>query len=527
MSKYTDMCRAFADNIDFKAASPVGSPQGSPFDAGKLLQVVQSSLLSMPRDYARAYGEPLVAALPNLIVEIKHEHDQQVAQGRDPGEALADAKSLVDTIVGACRDWTEPGYVAPLKRFEAVISNLYRSFLSDAQRAKVLLPLIETVPPLATFAPTADQGPFTLPADATKQLINIPIGIVSLPGSYRDHPLVWPALAHECGGHDVLHADPGLLGELAQGAASLPHLPPNVGRLWAGWMDEAASDVYGLLNVGPAFAVSLAAFFSVLRAGGGGGQLGPISNILPIQDNAPADVHPVDILRVHLAIGVTAQLTSLSASRKATWLSVLQNLAVEAAGGETTIDVVDVATEQLVQRLPLGPMAQAAQAIGGFIATSRLAALGGKSIQDIETWDDTDDAAAQTIKVAATEGSSLINLGDDAQLLAGTTMALLDNSGKYGSITPLLEAALDDSYARDPVFAPPAAFFMLYARDRRRFGVGYSRTPTFPLFPLQAQDNTVFDPETPAVIAVTGKRSSLAAAQSRPKRAKSSRPRVG
>jgi hypothetical protein len=450
----------------------------------------------MPGDYARAYGNPLLRALPGLIARLKHDYDRARAEGEDEAAALSAAKSLIDTLVGACRDWAEPAYTAPLKRFEAVISNLYRSFLSDEQRVKVSLPLIETIPPLATFAPIADQGPFTLPSDAVKQLLNIPIGIVSLPGSYRKHPLVWPALAHECGGHDVLHADPGLLQELAHGAASLPHLPPNIGRLWAGWMDEAASDVYGLLNVGPAFAVSLSAFFSALRSAEASPatQLGPISNVLPIQNNAPADVHPVDILRIHLAIGVTAQLTSLSASRKLDWLSVLRNLAIEAAGGKTTIEVVNIANGQLVQSLPLGPMAEAAQVVGGYIATVKLAALGGKSIQDIETWDDTDDAAAQTIRVAASKGSSLLNLGDDAQLLAGTTLALLDAPGQYAPITALLEAALDDSYVRDPFFAPPAAFFMFYVSDRRRVGVGYSRTPMFPTFPILAESSTEFDP---------------------------------
>src|SRR5262249_12023821 len=118
----------------------------------------------------------------------------------------------------------------------------------------VSLPLIETVPPLVTYAPTANQGPFTLPADSVQDMIGVPIGVVSLPGGYRLHPLLLPALAHECGGHDVLHADPGLLRELAAGAVKLPHLPKGVGRLWAGWMDEAASDVYGLLNIGPSFA---------------------------------------------------------------------------------------------------------------------------------------------------------------------------------------------------------------------------------------------------------------------------------
>jgi hypothetical protein len=76
-------------------------------------------------------------------------------------------------------------------------------------------------------------------------------------------------------------------------------------------------------------------------------------------------------------------------------------------------------------------------------------------------------------------------LGDDAQLLAGTTLALLDDAKNYIGITDLLNSALDDSFARDPVFAPPAALFMMFTEGRKLRGKGYSRSPTFPIFPLQ------------------------------------------
>jgi hypothetical protein len=68
--------------------------------------------------------------------------------------------------------------------------------------------------------------------------------------------------------------------------------------------------------------------------------------------------------------------------------------------------------------------------------------------------------------------------------LAGTTLALFDNASVYGPVTQVLAAALDDSFARDPVFAPPAPFFMLINEARRPVGKAYSRTPTFPTFPL-------------------------------------------
>jgi hypothetical protein len=60
----------------------------------------------------------------------------------------------------------------------------------------------------------------------------------------------------------------------------------------------------------------------------------------------------------------------------------------------------------VVQRLPLATMVSAARAVGRFIATAKLAALGGCSIQDIDTWDDADDMAAGDIAAAAATSPS-------------------------------------------------------------------------------------------------------------------------
>src|SRR5262249_7085737 len=156
-----------------------------------------------------------------------------------------------------------------------------------------------------------------------------------------EHPLLWPSLAHETGGHDALHADPGLPREPAHRGAHPPHLPPRIRRPWAGWMGEGASPGQRLPTIGPSLSVSPPACFLALRASTARRKpkLGAISNMLQVQGNVPLDVHPVDILRIPLAIGVTPQLTSLSASAKGQWLDMLGSLVTEAAGGATSIDV--------------------------------------------------------------------------------------------------------------------------------------------------------------------------------------------
>jgi hypothetical protein len=475
------MCTAFQENVNFSAASPVASPDGSPFDAAKLSAVVKARQGLLPASYRTAYAEPLLATLPDVVVQLKQQFSQSEQQGEPANEALADAKSLADTLVGAVRDWGESLYHQPLARFEAVVSNLYRSFLSKDQRVNVGPPLIETVPPLVTFAPTADAGPFTLPIDSVKQFTGAAVGVVSLPGAYAAHPLLWPALAHETGGHDVVHADPGLLDELAAGVAKLDGVSKSLGAIWGAWMDETAADVYGLLNVGPSFAVSLAAFFSALEASGTTQpKIGTIGTLLPVSEGQLVDPHPVDLLRLYLAMGVVGALEGLSVTTRSAWLDEINAIAKVAGGGATTIDVFDVGTKSIVQRLPLAEMADVANKVGQFVATAKLDALGGHAIQDIETWDDGDELAATNIAaIAATK--SIVGLGDDAQLLAGTTIALLKAPAQYKAITSNLNDALDDSFARDPIFgsASPQSALSL-----RRRGRGFSRTPTPPLFPI-------------------------------------------
>ena len=485
MSKYLSMCEALKGNVAFHDDSPIGSPDGSPFDAARLRNVVDSNKQKLPLSYRSVYAGALGEALPNLVTELKQRQEQELEQGVPADQALAEVKGFSDSLVGAVSDWGVADYAPALRRFEAVVSNFYRSFLSAGQRAQASLPLIETIPPLVTFAPTAEAGPFTLPSDAVKELIGVPIGVVSLPGSYRGHPLIWPALAHETGGHDVLHADPGLLDELGRAVRS--QLSGSAGALWESWIDETASDVYGLLNIGPAFAVSLAAFFSALEVSDPRGttqKLGTIGAILPVDGNQLVDVHPVDILRLHVAMGVVSSLKALAPGTQHSWLMILDEIANEAAGAATTIDVFDVRERAIVQKLPLAAMAQSAKTVGRIIATERLNSLAGHSIQDIETWDDADEAAAQTVQGAITEGKSIVALGDDAQLLAGTTMALFDDATNYAAITKGLNAALDDSFARDPVFGVNAPRLMFVRGTRRLVGKAYSRTPTPPTFPM-------------------------------------------
>ncbi len=55
-------------------------------------------------------------------------------------------------------------------------------------------------------------------------------------------------------------------------------------------------------------------------------------------------------------------------------------------------------------------------------------------------------------------------------------MSRFSKSGDYAPITSALNAALDDSFARDPIFGKPSPHFMLPPRHTRASGRSYHRT---------------------------------------------------
>lgn len=235
-----------------------------------------------------------------------------------------------------------------------------------------------------------------------------------------------------------------------------------MGLLWSYWIDEAAADVYGLLNIGPGFCTNLAAFFAALNAKNGvlaapllrsGSGFDPQTKQL--------DPHPTDILRVHLAIGATESLSGLSSEAREAYVSQFQDLAALCASGVTAIQIrgyIPVERDRwlpLSVDVPIAQMQEAARDVGALIATAKLTRLGDHSIQDIETWDDADEATASLIAETLEANGSIANMGDDAQVLAGATTALLARPDLYGPATQRINEALDVSFARDPIWGKP------------------------------------------------------------------------
>jgi phospholipase C len=435
--------------IDLFGAAGDVQPRGRALE-----QAIGEGGAQLPVIFQTSYLQPLERALPRLA------------------GARGDPTTLETLTAAVYQHRPRESLAVPLGRFLAVVSDLYQSFLDRDKRANIGLALSETLPPLAMFQHTGDAGPFTLPVDDIENLIGGAVGVVSMPATYARHPAIWAALAHETGGHDVTHADAGLLPELASGvSAAFTGLPadPSVARedlasLWAYWIDEATADVYGLLNIGPAFAPNLAAFFVALNARGSGTPGLRSNSGYSAQDpDHMLDPHPTDILRLHLAMGVVDSLSGLSPPARQAYLSEIGALADKLASDDHVGIVGNIsrsdsnALQAIQLSVPLAYMQRAARAVGSYIASAKLESLCGHGVQDIETWDDQDEARAQAVKLALLAGSGITGLGDDAQLLAGVTLALLARPDRYDEVTAALDAGLDDSFKTDVIWgAPPA-----------------------------------------------------------------------
>jgi hypothetical protein len=431
----------------------------------------------LPRIYQQNFHAPMDAALPQLLVKLASDVKQRLKTEAQATERL---EQFYAPVYQHGPDATKVHAGPQLKRFLAVVSNLFRSFTDDDKRALAGIHLVTTTPPLAFFqSDSGQQGPYTIESDLMHHFFGIEIGIVSLPATYRDHPVIWSVLSHEVCGHDVVHADAGLLAEMTEAVQGLlaPDFSPH-GRLdnaalnallWSYWMDEAAADVYGVLNMGPAFAPSLAAFLAAFRCHiktDVKGEPPPAKPVVAVEasprDNEGGDDtledHPVDILRFHLMLGATEAMAKLDAAKRADYVAAIEGIARVIGGGADTIHIqgqVRLGSGQPIPvkaDMPLAEAAAAARKVGRMIATQKFKALNNRSIQDIETWDDADEAVAEAISARILQRQSIVGHGDDAQLLAGATLALLRKPERYDETQSLLNAALDESFRTDPIW---------------------------------------------------------------------------
>jgi hypothetical protein len=422
-----------------------------PADYADLLRRLASARAKLPPLYRTTAADPFIAALEDLgagrFAEMLAADPQRE---RSAGLMLDIAQAILQNGEGYEARATDA--------FQEIISDLYDGFLSAKDRRGVKEPDYEKIAPLVKWG-NPESGPYTWPIDATRSF-GVDVAIVSLPpANARGGLCAYAALGHEVGGHDILHADDGLLRELARrvrAALVAAKLPADLAGYWSSRIDETASDVLGVLNLGPAAAVGLIAYFRGIRAAFGDGP--ELAN-----DGAAGDPHPADIVRGWLAAETVRLLEFATAS---TW--------ADAIAKETDKDAGRI---RLAGRtVTMARAKKSAAIVARTIAADRLAALDGHALAEIQNWRDGDEAvAAKLARSLATRGSlppAYAGGTYAAHVVAAAVMAALGKGAAipaiFGRMLDVLKVMHDANPSWGPLFvAHPGDIAREFAFARR------------------------------------------------------------
>src|ERR1700743_1768525 len=111
---------------------------------------------NLPLLYQQNFHQPMDAKLAGVLEQLKAD----VKKGdKTEGEALARLESLYAPIYQHGANVTSVKAGPQLRRFLAVVSNLFRSFSDHEKRAAAGVNLVTSTPPLAFFQSESGDGP--------------------------------------------------------------------------------------------------------------------------------------------------------------------------------------------------------------------------------------------------------------------------------------------------------------------------------------------------------------------------------
>ena len=354
--------------------------------------------------------------------------------------------------------------------FEECIADIYDGFLSMEERKGIKPPDHQTVSPLMEWG-RSTGGPYTWPA-STGRKIGMKMSVVSMPPAYSRNIALWSALGHEAGGHDILHADDGLLKEIGerveteilkcQDAPAFKDkkaivngrekpLAKCAAAYWKYTIDETASDVCAILNLGPSAGIGLATL------------LIPLRGMKLLNTSASTSSHPIDTLRILLAADVVRELPDLDVKIANAWADMLENIVNKYRENKNefvlfTQTLGDVHGDD---KMPYEGMREIVRIVGDTIAFTPFEALENHQLSEINTWTNEDEiiAARITEDLLAKKEPLLKSKSADsdeeniyaAHVLAGAIVALA-KSADMKATTHLATKALSKLHDDNPVW---------------------------------------------------------------------------
>jgi hypothetical protein len=264
------------------------TPNDYPILVEQLKKILKNKLA--PLEYMNKLVRPF---LKNLEFNGTNWFAIELSNKDRPIERIAHAiLQNFDPTIGAALNGTT-------KALREVISDMYQVFLQKKCQMETTTPCLKTPSPLPNWY-REDLSTYSHP----REDLGAYVSIVNVPSRYATKAaIMWGCLGHEVAGHDILGAYPGALDEIKEllkeafETAGLGDTEP----YWNRWLEEAAADVLGILNIGPAGALSQIAFLRTL-SGKDRFKLSPVGQ--------PNDPHPVDLVRGYLAAFTVENMSS-------------------------------------------------------------------------------------------------------------------------------------------------------------------------------------------------------------------------
>jgi hypothetical protein len=340
--------------------------------------------------------------------------------------------------------------------FQEVISDLYDGFLSAEDRHHIKKPDYEVIPPLVKWG-NPGSGPYTWPVGATRSF-GLETATVNLPPSHGKKCLFgWAALGHETGGHDILGADKGLEDELAQQVGSgvkEKKLGQGLAEYWMQRIGETASDILGILNIGPAAALGMIGYFRGWNDAFGNGT--KLSN----EDDG---THPCDIIRGYLAASAIRLLTFDGAAQ---WADCIE--AEVRKDTPASITLAETNTSFLVAR-------RSAAVAAAVLINGKMDCLEGHALGEIQNWHNEDEKIVVQLQEILTKNDPLPEEFASgmyaAHVVAAATVAGAKKNANVTMIFDRMLTVLQTMHKANPAWSQttvvhPGDLLRRYARPR-------------------------------------------------------------
>jgi hypothetical protein len=355
-----------------------------PLDYNELRGRLEVYKNKLPKVYREAFYRPFIHKM-DAINEIEY---AQILENYSPIAGIL--KDITYTIIQNGENYNQ----IATNSFHEVVSDLYDGFLSmESQTGIKTTDRCIAAPLIKWGAP--DEGPYTYSVETFTKLFDMKTTLVNLPpANSRGGIFFWALIPHEVAGHDILSADPDILPEIeddVRDELKKGNFNEILIDYWASRLSETASDVLGILNMGPAPGI---AFIGTMRGYAVANNKKPL-----IRCQGPRfDPHPADVLRGYLAASTVRRLKFDGAQA---WGDAIQRETdADSKDREIRIEVINIQGNDFEKGISISheDAIASAKIVADTIAGSKLDAIENHRLEDIQNWHNKDEWIVSLLK---------------------------------------------------------------------------------------------------------------------------------